>query len=292
VNPLVVSQLYLQFGRRLQLLDSQRPQAYLRHVKMALQQPNRPSKLFMPHTPFSATSHPSLPSAVQQTFTPPTLHVQQPSIQASFTNPFHSPITHTPSFRGRHRQNASVAQFSLNSPAPHHPGSFQPALPPFPQSPGPSTFLKSRRTASISLGGPPKALLGGPQRKPSPLAGQQPPESAKTGDLPATQLPRKKVVVNLPEESGPIIYEDKAYQTPPWTRRPLPYQQSTSQAPFSEPFDIDTREIYPTQEMRQHMKAPFKILLPSQVCRRIHDGTPLYLSIHSGIMDNLAKGCA
>jgi hypothetical protein len=227
---------------------------------MALQNANRTSNLFIPTYATPATTHPLFRSTAQNNNHLPTLHIQQPSVQASFDSPFQTP------FRGRHRPNASIAQFGIISPPSFQQGYFQPPHSPFHHPPGATSFVKSRRTASISLGGPPKALLGGPQRKPSPLSGLGQEVTDQRSPADSEQQPtrpiKKKVLVNLPEESAPTIYEGKAYQLAPWARHPWPSQPYLSQVTDDHLLDISTGRIYPTEEMKlEH----FKVSLPSQV---------------------------
>lgn len=279
------------------LAFSELTQSLYIHVKMALQNPNLPPRLFIPSANFNATptgpqSQPPLRSAVQNNFHLPSLHVQQPSMQASFSGQFIPPPPHTPSFRGKHRQNASVAQFALNSPAPFQQSNFQPSLSPFPQSPGPSSFMKSRRTASISLGGPPKALLGGPQRRPSPLIGQEVKEQGISADSQqhfAQAYRKKKIVVNLPEESAPTIFEGKAYQSPPWARRPEPLQPNLAHIRNSGFLGITSRVIYTGEESNLDNFSSFEISLPSQVKFLQYEFH--YLTSAAGDLVAVAKEC-
>ena len=69
-----------------------------------------------------------------------------------------------------------------------------PGLAPF----APPFVPRSKRSASVSVGGPPKAVLGGPQRKVSPM-----PPPAATGAVAAPPQKPKKVIVNLPRETVP-----------------------------------------------------------------------------------------
>lgn len=88
-----------------------------------------------------------------------------------------------------------------------------------------------RHRKQVSIGGPPKAVLGGPQRKPSPLPPPKP----------------KKVQVNLPRLSPPV---------PPLPTIDFP--------PINFP-DSSTRDIFPPDISRHLVPHTIDVFLPGQV---------------------------
>lgn len=234
---------------------------------MTFQTPDRrPPRLFIPPlTTIVAAAPANLQHSLHSpnpNFQLPSLHIQKPSMQTPFTNAFQPPHPTTPSYRPRHRTNSSIAQFALTSPSP-----FQPSLSPFPQATVTPPFVRNRRTASISLGGPPKALLGGPQRKPSPLAGHDLSEQRGGGEplQPYSQPLKKKIVVNLPDEQAPTLFEGRAYHSPPWARHPWPERSFPASAIEFSSVDVSTREIFVGEILDLEQSVQYQIILPSQV---------------------------
>ena len=126
------------------------------------------------------------------------------------------------------------------------PGQFPPILQQHP----------SRHRKQISIGGPPKAVLGGPQRKLSPL----PPSLNQVSS--ATQKPRK-VVVNLPKESVPSETEGNPPTRPEWARCPLDIKYYQEQ--FVLPVEPTSRDIYPPDLFRRIVPDTIDVFLPPQV---------------------------
>lgn len=118
---------------------------------------------------------------------------------------------------------------------------------------------KSKRTQSVSTGGPPKAVLGGPQRKVSPL----PPAAAAVVASTVPAAPKvKKVVVNLPKETSA---EGEVSGTRlPWARTPIPVSQCPSQ-PAVPPPEIASSEAYPPDAWRHHIPPTVDVFLPGKV---------------------------
>ncbi|THG97227.1 hypothetical protein EW026_g4730 [Hermanssonia centrifuga] len=91
----------------------------------------------------------------------------------------------------------------------------------FPPPMLPPPFVpRSKRTQSVSTGGPPKAVLGGPQRKVTPLP---PIAAAVTPVVPKT----KKVIVNLPKET--IKEGEDSGKRQEWARSPVPIPEIPEQ---------------------------------------------------------------
>jgi hypothetical protein len=109
---------------------------------------------------------------------------------------------------------------------------------------------RSSRAPSMSIGGPPKAALGGPGRKHSPL----PPAP------PATK--GKKVVVNLPVETMAST-EGEPPRRPPWARTPMP--TTNCEEPVVMPQEPATAEPYPPDSWRYHIPDTVDVFLPGKV---------------------------
>ncbi|KAF8213800.1 hypothetical protein K438DRAFT_1707702 [Mycena galopus ATCC 62051] len=210
--------------------------------------PNQQHALFGAQPMFS----PALPTALQ-----------------GFPHPLHTPMQpffnqQVPRAPGRptHRQgSASLANFTPSqSTFPMTPGtghfprpslmmgqSFQgsvPGGPPFPN--------RNRRQPSI--GGPPKAVLGGPARKLSPLPPVAPPV--------APPVKAKKVVIKLPNES-PKDEDGKPLERPSWARTPLetPFVYKEVQIVEAE---LTTAEAYPPDSWRLEMPPTIDVFLPGK----------------------------
>ncbi len=134
----------------------------------------------------------------------------------------------------------------------------------FPQPMLPPPFVpKSKRSQSISTGGPPKAVLGGPQRKAAPAP--QPAATAAAATTPAA-LPtkQKKIVVNLPKET--IQEGEDKGKAAPWARKPLPASEVPPQ-PAIRPVEMITVEAYPPDAWRHVVPATLDVFLPGKVTR-------------------------
>jgi hypothetical protein len=121
--------------------------------------------------------------------------------------------------------------------------------------PGPPFPHRNRR--QLSIGGPPKAVLGGPARKLSPLPVAQ--------ATPPSALPPKvkKLNVNLPKET--ILREDgKPHSRPSWARTPSTASKVTHQ--YLPPAETITAELYPSDEWAKHMPNTIDVFLPGKVC--------------------------
>lgn len=132
----------------------------------------------------------------------------------------------------------------------------------FPQPVGLAPFAppfvpRSKRSASMSVGGPPKAVLGGPQRKVSPL----PPVSA----TPAAPVQKpKKIVVNLPRETVPGEGDEPPTRAS-FAREPLPLSEVPQSFDVKAP-ETSTVELYPPDSWRYHLPSTVDVFLPGKVC--------------------------
>ncbi|KZT08936.1 uncharacterized protein LAESUDRAFT_647961 [Laetiporus sulphureus 93-53] len=186
-------------------------------------------------------------------------------------NPLHTPMQagffpHAPGAPGRppmHRSSPSVAQLAAA-------GILPPGMPMTPMgqngfpspmfglSPyGPAFVPRSKRAASMSVGGPPKAVLGGPQRKVSPL-----PPAAPVATPSAPTAKPKKVVVNFPKETIPAE-GDAPLTRRPWARTPLSPSSIPEQSDVPLP-EISTAELYPSDTWRYHLPATIDVYLPGK----------------------------
>lgn len=118
---------------------------------------------------------------------------------------------------------------------------------------GPPFAGRSRRQPSI--GGPPKAVLGGPARKLSPL-----PPVVPTAQLPAAKP--KKVIVKLPKES-PMDEDGKPLEKPSWARTPLetPFVYKEVQVIQAE---LTSSDAYPPENERHEMPPTIDVFLPGK----------------------------
>ncbi|KAJ7051236.1 hypothetical protein C8F01DRAFT_1340834 [Mycena amicta] len=197
---------------------------------------------------------PALPTALQGGMFP----LQTP-MQASFFRP---QIPGAPA-RPTHRGSASIANFTPSAlqstfAMPGH-GHFPrpsllggPSFPP-PSGAGPPFLNRNRRQPSI--GGPPKAVLGGPARKLSPL----PP----VADPPAAPpVKAKKTIVKLPRET-PKDDDGNILDRPEWARAPLetPFVYQDVKVVEAE---LTSAEVYPPDNWRLDIPSTIDVFLPGK----------------------------
>ncbi|KAF9017592.1 hypothetical protein BDZ89DRAFT_1074684, partial [Hymenopellis radicata] len=219
----------------------------------ALPRLNIPASLNM-QQPMQAMYSPALPTSIQQGFNPP-LPMQTPM------QPFFNPHMGPPSARpGHHGAHASIAHLAA---AGIHPPNGFPTTPmgghfarPSMQMNGGHPF-PGRNRRQLSIGGPPKAVLGGPNRKLSPI----PPTAATPSPAPPPVKP-KKVVVNLPKET--IRAEDGSVTgRAEWARSPLD-APPIPPAPVVAPIETNTREDFPSDIWRYTMPPTVDVFLPGK----------------------------
>lgn len=206
---------------------------------------------------------PSLPTAIQvgahNGFPMP--HPQHPMHTPMQANFFPRPPPNAPGRPSMHRAHPSVVQLAAAGILPPHGMPITPlGQVGFPAPMLPPPFIpKSKRTQSVSTGGPPKAVLGGPQRKVSPL-----PAAAVVAAPAVPAVKVKKVVVNLPKE---IIQEGEEQGTRlPWGRTPIPASQLPAQ-PLVPAVALTTIEAYPPDAWRHHIPPTVDVFLPGKVTR-------------------------
>ena len=204
---------------------------------------------------------PALPTALQQSFHP-SFPMPNPSLQTPMQSFF--PI-HPPAAPGRphHQSHNSVAQLAAVGILPPSAGPMTPLAGHFPRPSylggGPPFPHRSRRQPSI--GGPPKAVLGGPGRKHSPL-----PPTAPA--VPAAKP--KKIVVNLPKETN--TEEDGTKSRPPWARRTLDVPFVYTEMELDGP-EMSTCAINPPDVWSRNLPETLDVFLPGKVI--------LYFTQHS-----------
>ncbi|KAK0506525.1 hypothetical protein EDD18DRAFT_1123768 [Armillaria luteobubalina] len=203
---------------------------------------------------------PALPTSIQQSFHPP-LPMQTPMQN------FFPQVPFGPG-RPTHRAGqASVAQLAA---AGIHPPSGYPMTPMGGHFSRPSMSMNGppgghpfpgRNRRQLSIGGPPKAVLGGPNRKVSPIP---PAAVAASGSStpPSSQTKPKKIVVNLPKEditgdNGQVVGRVS------WARNPL---SDPVILPLPDVVAVDTYsiEIYPSNDWRYDIPPTIDVFLPGK----------------------------
>lgn len=212
---------------------------------------------------------PALPTSIQQGFHPPFPVGGQSALQTPMQPLFPSQppgAPGRPSYAQHRGGQASIAQLAA---AGIHPPNGIPMTPvgqgfqgpgmPFAVH-GPAFIPRNRRGPSISLGGPPKAVLGGPNRKVSPL----PPTAAEVTPA-VTAVKAKKVVVKFPRET--VVGDDieQPATRPLWARTPLPLADVLDQ-PLPEPPQLTTAEVHPSDAERYALPDTLEVFLPGKVC--------------------------
>ena len=199
---------------------------------------------------------PALQTAIHHPFPPqfPQPSVLQTPIQPSFfPNPPPRPLHH-----GHRAAQASIALAAAGIHPPHGPpltplghGQFAPAPFPGPQFPQ----FRNRRQPSVSVGGPPKAQLGGVgknYRPPSPTANATPP----------SQKPNK-ATVNLPKETVPAG-DGRPPTRSSFARTPIPPHLVPPQPSVPPPVVISA-DIHPPDTFRGETPNTIDIFLPGKV---------------------------
>ena len=116
---------------------------------------------------------------------------------------------------------------------------------------------KSRRTPSM-IGGPPKATLGGPNRKVSPM-----PPTVQAAAI-AEKLKAKKIPVKLPAESEEIDLSVEGARKSLWTRSVSATYESSEVASLPPP-SITTGAVHPDESHKTNLPDTIDICLPLPV---------------------------
>ncbi|KAF7310402.1 hypothetical protein HMN09_00582200 [Mycena chlorophos] len=223
-----------------------------------------------PREPLRVNIPPTLNNAQQAAFmAPPMFSPALPTALQGGMFPLRTPMQ--PSFfpvlpgappRPTHRGSASIAAFTPSAMQPSFPlpghGHFpRPSLlggPSFPPPVGAGPPFPGRNRRQPSIGGPPKAVLGGPARKLSPL----PP----VADVPAPPVKTKKTIVKLPAET-PKDDDGNLLERPSWARTPLeaPFVYQDIQVVEAE---LTSAESYPPDNWRLEMPPTIDVFLPGK----------------------------
>ncbi|PVF94544.1 hypothetical protein CPB86DRAFT_808513 [Serendipita vermifera] len=117
-------------------------------------------------------------------------------------------------------------------------------------------FNRNRRQGSVSLGGPPKATLGGPQNKHVAAPMTNPASSAAAIEK---VLKGKKINVKIPKESS----DEDGVAPPEFARRPIPVSELPA---FDEPRPLDTNTaiMYPEERPRGDLPRTVEVFLPGK----------------------------
>ena len=242
---------------------------------------------------------PALPSALQTQFKPSMSHgLPHPLSLSNNMNTMQTPIQSqffpqpVPFIPGHHQRNSIVGvhnlnpQFALQGPNPlpalaatipltpgFNAGFQQHQMPPHLVN-APSAgaqgghgrsgsmslpFNRNRRQGSVSLGGPPKATLGGPMNKHTAPPMTNPASSAAILEK---TLKGKKLVVKVPNERP-----EEDGSVPQFARFPVPISELPH---FEEPPAVDTATaaLYPDEKSRGELPRTIEVFLPGKVsCR-------------------------
>ncbi|KAG6902960.1 hypothetical protein C0995_008533 [Termitomyces sp. Mi166 len=204
----------------------------------------------------------------------PQLNMPQPSVNFQ-GQPMFSPLVQN--------YRPAIQPFNVFPPPPpgrptHHPGrasiahfgppAFTPMSPigggHFPRAsmagsiPGPPSShpFPNRNRRQLSIGGPPKAVLGGPARKLSPL----PAVPAASAVAPQKV---KKVNVKLPKETITALEDGQPSTREPWARNMLDGFEFNEQEVV--PVELTTAEAYPPDEWRHHLPDTLEVFLPGEL---------------------------
>jgi hypothetical protein len=214
-----------------------------------MQQQQMPVQQLYPPALLQQGFHPSYPM-------PSTLHTPMQAF-------FNSQVPPAPARPTHHTHHASI---QLAAAGIHPPNLLTPISTHFPRpsmilgSTGrpPSHPFPNRNRRQLSVGGPPKAILGGPARKLSPLP------STSAPSTPAST----KVIVNLPKETVPGEDGEPATRSS-WARspydNPFQYQDHPAISPES-----TTVEVFPPDTFRLYLPNSIDVYLPGRVCIFIH----------------------
>jgi hypothetical protein len=232
---------------------------------------------------------PGLPTALQASFHPQFNHtpLQTPM------HPFFAPqFPGGPPGRPIHMHQAhpSVAQLAAigvhppnglpNPPAPMTPLG-HPPIPSMMMGGGPGFphNSRNRRTTSMSIGGPPKAVLGGPARKPSPM-----PPAAVKPPTPGPVPPVKKMTVNLPRETIPGENGQSATH-PTWARFPLTPPPNSVSCDLA-PRELTSAEVYPPDAWKYTVPDTIDVFLPGKVRTFLlpRRRTPVLMDVPSALL--------
>ncbi|KAE9385665.1 hypothetical protein BT96DRAFT_572216 [Gymnopus androsaceus JB14] len=250
--------------------------------------PGLPASLALQQPGMQPMYSPALPTSLQQSFHPP-LPMQTP--MQPFFNPAQMGPPGAPA-RAGHRAGQQSMNINFGSVAQlaaagiHPPNGGFPITPMgghFPRQsmagfpgtmPAPHNPFPNRNRRQLSIGGPPKAILGGPQRKLSPnptpsvlsagVSGSTTPSGAPTNPQPAAAVKVKKVMVNLPKETIPSEEEGVAATKAVFARIPLKPEEIVEDTDVWYP-ELTTCEEFPSEQFRNHIPSTVDVFLPGKL---------------------------
>lgn len=192
-------------------------------------------------------------------------------------------------FYAQHRVRASMVPFSTSNPLSLHAINGQAISgPPIGMVQGQSFSggPRNRRTQSISIGGPPKAVLGGPSKKMptlSPIAFEAVADNLESATLSAVTTKSKKIAVNLPRENSSMTTENGQII---WKRAPLFVNDSHGHIQITAP-NLTTALAYPADVDCKHIPNKMDVYLPGKVNHLLFDASAVDVQ-----SSKLGKHCA
>ncbi|KDQ54972.1 hypothetical protein JAAARDRAFT_356249 [Jaapia argillacea MUCL 33604] len=235
-----------------------------------------PPRLYIPPSigaqqPMAFEGHsmysPALPTSIQHGFHPP-FPLPQSVLQTPMQSQFFPPIPGAPMrppHLVHHAGRASVAQLAAAGIYPPQGVPMTPigqnglaspmilGAPPFPQP----FASRNRRTPSVSLGGPPKAALGGPGRNHAPIPA---PLVAAAAVAPPSKT--KKIPVSFPQETIPGRDGEPSHRAD-WARCPIPSSQLPDER-IVEPPELTTADPHPPDAWRYVLPDTVDVFLPGK----------------------------
>ncbi|KAF9263067.1 hypothetical protein L218DRAFT_1077468 [Marasmius fiardii PR-910] len=233
----------------------------------ALPRLNIPPSLNMQQPRLQPLFSPALPTSLQHSFHPPMPNM---SNMQTPMQPFFNPQPPPAPARPTHISQATISHLAgvgihPNNGFPITPlaGHFaRPSLA-LPNHKGPQNLghpFPNRNRRQLSVGGPPKAVLGGPARKTSPLPPSVSPQPAATAVPP---VKTKKTIVNLPKETIPAEEEGQPPTRPPWARSLLNAPPLPPEVPVAL-VELTTVETYPPDQWRLTIPPTVDVFLPGK----------------------------
>ncbi|KAJ4485458.1 hypothetical protein J3R30DRAFT_1361201 [Lentinula aciculospora] len=257
--------------------------------------PPVPASLALQQPIFQPLYSPALPTSLQQSFHPP-MPLPGHGIMQAPMQPYFNPVQMgPPGAPGRMGHRAGQQSMNINmgnmgsmaqlAAAGIHPPNGFPITPMgghfprqsmagFPGGMPPHNPFPNRNRRQLSIGGPPKAVLGGPQRKLSPnppvssgvfsagISGSTTPVGPPPNSVPAIKA--KKLIVNLPKETIPSEEEGIAATKADFSRVPLKPEEIIHTRDLRYP-EVMTCEEFPPEHYRHLIPPTVDVFLPGKV---------------------------
>jgi hypothetical protein len=217
---------------------------------------------------------PGLPTAIQQSYPVPPFPLGGPGaplqtpLQANFFAAAGPPGAPGRPNHLSHKARASMAQLAAAGIMPPPGVPMTPlggAFPMMGAPGGPGAGGRNRRAPSISVGGPPKAVLGGPGRKHEPVPVPQQVAQAQAPPPPK----QKKVVINLPKETVKGEGDEASTSTrASFARTPVPAKDLPAQVDVPGP-ELTTADERDSDVQRYAVPDTVDVFLPGRVRLRV-----------------------